>query len=77
MPRASEPEQGEVCIRWAVGPDGARAEDWATSYVVIWHDQFGTRHIATQHTASDDNPESDLLGALSFAVVRQVMEETE
>jgi hypothetical protein len=74
MTRAVDPEQGEVCIRWAVGPDGVRQEDYATSYVVLWHDQFGTRHAAAQHTVSDDNPDSDLMDALSFEAARQLLE---
>ena len=74
MPRADDPEQGEVCIRFAVGAEGERREEWATSYVVVWHDRFGTRHVAAQNTVSDDDPDSDLLDLLSFQVGRQLME---
>lgn len=67
MPRAEDPNQAELVIRWAENADGLRHESVATSFVVLWHDQFGTRHLALQQ------PGEDLLGALHEATIEQLL----
>lgn len=76
-PRATDPSEAEVCIRESADANGQRGEIWATSFIIIWHDQFGTRNMIAQNTESDDNPGSNLLDALSFAVARQLIDHAE
>ena len=57
----------ELCIRFEED-DGVRRETWATSFVVFWHDQFGTRCAAVQA------PGENLLGILHEDIVRQLLE---
>ena len=49
MPRAESPEQMEVAIRYAAHDDGTRYEDYATEFIVLFKDQFGTTCISGQH----------------------------
>lgn len=49
MPRAESPEEMEIALRFAAHPNGERRVEYATEFIILYKDQFGTPILCGQN----------------------------